>query len=283
MKNHWCLVVIAMFLNINLWGQSYSLFSPTKNIHLEINQNEKRVNATLYKEGVALVQNIRTGLTINEKVFDSFQVVESKKNSFHEIWSPVWGKQQKINNAYNELILSLEETGGEKRKMDIIFRAYSDGIALRYQIPEQKNLNDFIINQDLTSFEVKGNSVFWAPNGEHPNIGPVKVSELDKDTNRYRSFETPLVLDRGNKNFLAIHEAAVFNFSYSLLKPKGKNKFSFQMGPSKLKAPTKTPWRVFMTGNNPGDLLESNLLYNLNPPCAIDDPSWKRTGIFSSF
>jgi glycosyl hydrolase family 97 len=40
-----------------------------------------------------------------------------------------------------------------------------------------------------------------------------------------------------------------------------------------------TSWRVILAGKTPGDLLESNLLVNLNPPCKIEDTSWIKTGL----
>src|SRR5262249_3902855 len=42
--------------------------------------------------------------------------------------------------------------------------------------------------------------------------------------------------------------------------------------------PLRSPWRVVMLADAPGRLVESDILLNLNPPCAIDDTSWIRPG-----
>jgi alpha-glucosidase len=42
--------------------------------------------------------------------------------------------------------------------------------------------------------------------------------------------------------------------------------------------PHRTPWRVLFIGPRPGAFLESNLLTDLNDPCAIKDPSWIHPG-----
>lgn len=42
--------------------------------------------------------------------------------------------------------------------------------------------------------------------------------------------------------------------------------------------PHRTPWRVLFIGPRPGAFLESNLLTDLNDPCAIKDRSWLRPG-----
>jgi alpha-glucosidase len=46
-----------------------------------------------------------------------------------------------------------------------------------------------------------------------------------------------------------------------------------------LHAGNSTPWRVFVVGKKPGDLLERNyLLLNLNPPRSLTDVSWIKPG-----
>jgi alpha-glucosidase len=42
--------------------------------------------------------------------------------------------------------------------------------------------------------------------------------------------------------------------------------------------PIQTPWRVVMIGHEPGTLIESNLIVNLNAPSAIADTSWIKAG-----
>ena len=43
-------------------------------------------------------------------------------------------------------------------------------------------------------------------------------------------------------------------------------------------APFASPWRVLMIGDEPGRLIESNIVLNLNPPSKIADTSWIRAG-----
>jgi alpha-glucosidase len=42
--------------------------------------------------------------------------------------------------------------------------------------------------------------------------------------------------------------------------------------------PAQSPWRVLMIADDPGRLVESNMVVNLNPPSAIADPSWVAPG-----
>ena len=42
--------------------------------------------------------------------------------------------------------------------------------------------------------------------------------------------------------------------------------------------PFQSPWRVLMIGDEPGRLIESNIVLNLNPPSKIADTSWIKAG-----
>ena len=42
--------------------------------------------------------------------------------------------------------------------------------------------------------------------------------------------------------------------------------------------PCRSPWRVLLIGRRSGDLVESDMILNLNPPCAIGDASWVKPG-----
>ncbi len=55
-----------------------------------------------------------------------------------------WGEQLEVSNNYNELIVYLEEQSETKRKLNIHFKAYDDGVGFRYEFPEQANLKELI-------------------------------------------------------------------------------------------------------------------------------------------
>jgi hypothetical protein len=279
MQSRLFLLVTALIFHINVVGKTFKVYSPNRNDYIEIKYSQNDINVNIFKTDVKVAGSIKPGLVIDDLPFNRFKIVGKKKFRFSETWNPVWGKQSEIINQYNEIIIRVRDFKNMNREMNIIFRVYDNGVALRYEIPEQESINSFIINNDLTSFEVEGNSSFWCPNGENPNIGPVNVLEAAEKFQGRNNFQTPMVFDMGESCYLAVHEAATFDFSYSLLRPAGRNRFQFEMESSKGKTPAKTSWRVFMTGDRVGDLLESNLLYNLNPPCAIQDPSWIKPGV----
>src|SRR5699024_6981570 len=77
------------------------------------------------------------------------------EDQFDETWTPVWGEVSEIRNHYNELVIELEqETTG--RQLQIRFRLFDDGLALRYEFPEQEDLVYFVIKEELTEFAMTG-------------------------------------------------------------------------------------------------------------------------------
>ena len=70
----------------------------------------------------------------------NFQLISNEESLHDEEWSPVLGQKEKINNRYRELEIELQN-GKEYSSIKTIklyFRAYDDGVAFRYEIPEQE-------------------------------------------------------------------------------------------------------------------------------------------------
>ena len=80
---------------------------------------------------------------------------------------------------------------------------------------------------------------------------------------------------------LAVLEAAIFDLAPFRLVPSGsgKNAFRATFSASTLARGGATSWRVVLVGRTAGDLVVSPVLYCLNPPCKIDDPSWIKPGL----
>ena len=90
-----------------------------------------------------------------EQFYEGFKVESVETASFDETWEPVWGEESQIRNNYNELLVNLVQTSSD-RKMSIRFRLYDDGLGFRYEFPYQKNLNYFVIKEELTQFALAG-------------------------------------------------------------------------------------------------------------------------------
>ena len=97
----------------------------------------------------------------NAPMDSGFRLIRSVEKSFNETWELPWGEQRNVLNRYNELIVELEEREPPSRKLNLLFRAYDDGIAFRYEFPEQVNTDEVIITDEKTQFRLTGDHTCW--------------------------------------------------------------------------------------------------------------------------
>ena len=226
----------------------------------------------------------------------NFEIADTKTNSFNESWKPVLGEQATIVNHYNELTVSLIQKG-TKIKMNIIFRVFDEGVAFRYDFPKQKDLNYFIISDEVSQFNLTDNhKVFWIP-GDYDSqeyvYNETKFSEIDNSKLNLKNgigvksiagqyvVQSPLMMKSPSGLYLNIFEAAVVNYPIMHLNADVKNyKLSANLVPNAigdkayLQAPCVSPWRTIMMSDDARDIVGSKMILNLNEPCKIDDTSY---------
>lgn len=210
---------------------------------------------------------------------EKLSIIESSQKSFNETWKPVWGTTDKVRNHYKELIIKLKEKTPPNRQMHIIFRAYNDGVGFRYILPEQPNLKDFEIMSEETQFCFADNhTAWWIPSdyeGYEHLYRHTSLSEIE-------AVNTPITIETQEGLYLSIHEADLTDYAGMTLSAVKEKQFTFksELVPwpdgVKVKAstPHRTPWRTIQIATNPGSLIESHLIVNLNEPCALENTSW---------
>ncbi len=269
--------------------------SPDNNISVSIFTKENSSpgdNQLLYSvkfKGDKVLTECSIGLEF--KNMDSFgkdiEIKEKQSNQVRSEWENKWGRNKKVENNYNEMILSLKEKREPNRKMDLIFRAYNNGVAFRYFIPEQESINSFEITSELTEFGFTNNHKVWATkyvgvySDQENEFNEMKISEID-------SVHLPLIVKVDEDKWLSITEANLTDWSGMHLRNYHKrlNTVSVSLAPRKddpsiavkSETPATSPWRLIMINDNPGKFLESNILSNLNEPCALKDVSWIKPG-----
>ncbi len=213
---------------------------------------------------------------------ENLEIAASSSSSFDETWEQPWGEVRHIRNHYNQLRVELKETQQPGRRLDIVFRAFDDGVGFRYEIPEQENLNDFEIMDEHTEFALTGAHRSWWI----PAYGIERYEYLYRETpaDQIEVVHTPLTMETKDGIFLSIHEAALADYAAMTLKNTGGNVLEADLVPwldgSKVKgsSPLKTPWRTIQVARKPGDLITSYLILNLNEPNRLADVSWIEPG-----
>lgn len=220
---------------------------------------------------------------------NGMEVTSVDRRSEDNTWKPVYGEYAQIRDRYNEMTIHLLKGGKhqgasnayDKRQqylLDIIVRAYDEGVAIRYHFPEATNGLFMHITDDLTSFRfAPGAEAYhyaWAQS--HAN----KVKLLKSEAAWKEEAERPLTLRLDNGLYAAIGEAALSDFVRGKLKLKANNELQMALfHPADIITAYDMPWRFIMVGETAIDLINNKqMVLNLNAPCQIQDASWIKPG-----
>jgi alpha-glucosidase len=92
-----------------------------------------------------------------------FAMVGSDLQSQESTWENPLGAKRVVPDHYNQLTVSLRERHAPFRRVDLIFRAYNEGVAFRYFLPKQEGLDPyFIISGENTGFYFNQNASAYA-------------------------------------------------------------------------------------------------------------------------
>ncbi len=256
----------------------YEVKSPNGRVVVVFILDHGQISYYVKKDDKLILRQSKLGIALKDAspLADGFSVVRAYSKSFDETWKAYWGEQHIIRNNYNETAIYLEETEKPNRLLTIRFRAYDDGIAFRYEIPAQNEMKTMVISDELTEFAVDANSRSWSIPAYQPDRYEYNYTE--KPVHQLTdSVHTPLTIDCGNC-WLAIHEAALYNYGGMTLKMNGPAlKADITPLSDGMKAyvelPFSTPWRTIIMGHDDLDLTTSRMTLNLNDP-PRDDFSW---------
>jgi alpha-glucosidase len=223
-----------------------------------------------------------------------FVVLNESHRSFNETWEPVVkSKHALITDNFNELALVLKESTGQMRQMELQVRAYNDGAAFRFKLLRGARLGERQIVRELTTFSIPDNTKAWVVEYRKGYASSNEAEFFERPLN-YITKNTiagmPLLISYDDNCWMAITEAKIDNYAAFYIGTNGTpNHLTTKLVPLpgesedgvkvRFDDDIYTPWRVLMIGQNPGTLIESEIIQNLNDPCSISDPSWIKPGM----
>lgn len=301
-------ILFALML-LPMLAMAQTVKSPNGNVSVKFSlDNGRPVYEVSYKKravvkpsylGLELAKTKHASKGMEEtSLMDGFVVAKTDTSTFDETWKPVWGETATIRNHYNELAVTLNQPA-TKRNIVIRFRVYDDGMGLRYEFPQQEELNYFVIKEEHTQFAMAGDhKAFWIPGDYDTREYETVESKLSEIRGLMKSAITPnssqttfsptgvqtsLQMKTDDGLYINIHEAACVNYATMHLNLDDKNMvFESWLTPDAqgykgyIQTPFNTPWRTVIVSDDARDMLSSNLILNLNEPCALDDVSWIR-------
>lgn len=232
----------------------------------------------------------RDGVELGKKV----DLDRSERQGGNQPWENPYGQRSRVKNKFKELRLELREESAGGRKFAVVFRAYNDGVAFRYELPAA-GWGAFVVEKELSEFAFAGNYPCWAGQQEQGFKGP---QEWEFKPGRLADIKPDSVvglpiLVQATSNWVALTESDLRDWAGLWMGGSGETNAGQAVltaklaprldgnGAVKASAPHGSPWRVLMIGDEPGRLIESDLVLNLAPPNQLTNSAWIKPGMMA--
>ena len=252
----------------------------------------RRVVYDVRYRGVALFRPSALGIDIVEGGFfgDSLRLGAVSRRAHDATVRGLIGKASVARDRYHESVIPLLEQRAPHRRVELVVRAYDDGVAFRYRLPEQPALHAITIRDERTELALEPRDTTYAlvRDGYVSSYEGFYTIGAAADLPRDTLLALPLLVHHERGGWFAVSEADLTDYAGLYLRTAHTLTGAYESRLSPLpgspgvavraRAPFSTPWRVIMVAGAPERLIESNLIALLNPPSAIRDVSWIHPG-----
>ncbi|MDE6282897.1 MAG: glycoside hydrolase family 97 protein [Muribaculaceae bacterium] len=292
-KNLMILSILAGAMNV----AAVSITSPDGNLLLWVDVDSAGVPVyNLDYKGKPVITDSRLGIKADETAFtDGFTIVSTDTVTVDRTWQPVWGEYSDVRDHFRELAVNLQAEN-PRREMTIRFRVFDDGMGFRYELPVQHGPNYLTVKDELTEFNFTDDHKLYCIPGDYDTDEylwsettftdlPEAVSKYGRHSEAQRvdglTIQTPMLVKTTDGVYVNLHEAALAGYPAMLLDvDTTRYGMKSHLVPDRLgvsaylQLPFNTPWRTLIVSDDARDILASQLVLNLNEPCAIEDTSW---------
>jgi len=306
---------IAVLMMGSIFGHAQTLKSPDGKFEMNFNLKNGVPFYNLKYDGKTVVEDSKLGIRLfkdssiqfaseinksEDAKFDlnnGFEKTKEVRDSKNETWQPILGEKKNYINHYNELALTLHQNSTD-RNIVVKFRLFNDGLGFRYEFPQQKNLNYFVIREEDTEFDFPTDMKAWWIPGDYDSQEykpqTTKVSEIPANWAKSvesnasqkpikNAVQSPLMLKVEGKNplYINVAEAAVLDYPVSNLEVDAKEfKLKTHLTPDRqgakgyIQTSSVTPWRTIIVSPKAEEVLQSKMIFNLNEPTKYTDTSY---------
>lgn len=289
------LIFASFLLSCSIKNSGEFLESPNGKISVTVslvksgeNSDQNQLNYSVSDNGKEIIANSPIEIEFKNllPLGRNLKLIRKKEKHFNETWERVWGRSKKVTNNYSELLLEFEEINTPNRVIELIIRAFDDGIAIRYNLPEQAGMEDFQISAENTTFNFHKSHLAWAAeygfvSHQEAHFNKMKIADIDD-----KIIGLPLLIKIDEKQWCAITEANLTDWAGMYITGISDTSLTTKLAPRhddstivvKSNSVRHSPWRVIMLGNSAGSFLESNIIQNLNDSNTLKDVSWIKPG-----
>ncbi len=285
---------LLMVCSVAVFPQKVSLTSPNHKIAVGVHATSERktsewflkVSYSVDGKTCDIIPKVSLGLVRSDQTFGGELkfIKSSNPVSVRDEYVALHGKRSHCINYANEITVSFENP--DKSSMNLVIRAYNDGVTFRYEFPDKKGT--FIMNDELTAYQVPEGTKRWMEKFNTANEG-LYASMTDGATQQDWCYPALFNVSANNCWYL-IHEAGLdrsycgTKLSNTAEKMSYKTTFPNQgdgrgQGASKptIELPWKSPWRVIIIGSL-ADIVESTLVDDVSSPSLVAKTDWIKPG-----
>ena len=296
MKHAFLTIILLILFGWSASAQIYQLSSPDGSVNVTVNTKDTVRYAVSYKGKTILLKSpLLLEFADSPPLGRYMEVNNEEKKTMDNTWEAVAGQQKEMRNYCKQLRLQMVEERFPGRKLVVTFRAYNDGVAFRYYLPELTSKQELVITNEYSTFHFPEDYTAWV--ADYGSYATHQETEFWKHPLSYIESSSiiglPLTVKHSENLYTAVTEANLDDWSgmyvgrdehackgvrlQSKLSPEGGNPDNAEK--VRISTPHTSPWRVVMIGESPGALIESDMVMNLNEQCEIEDLSWIEPGI----
>lgn len=291
------IIFLSVLTVFSAFSQKITISSPNSKINVTLFCQQTgdagnwylKVNYASNNKASEVIPRIDLGLSRSDQDFSNeLKFLKAGKPTLvNEKYTAIHGKRSQCSNSANEVVVNFENPG--KAKMNLIIRAYNDGLTFRYEFPEKEGT--FVVKDELTTYSVPDSTKRWLEKFNPANEG---LYSMMKDGNEQKDWGYPALFNTSdNACWYLIHEAdltrtycgtKLTNFAektkYKLTFPdkwNGREKGETQ---PTINLPWKSPWRVIIVGTL-ADIVESTLVDDVSCPSVVAKTDWIQPGVAS--
>jgi len=256
-----------------------SLLSPNGKLGLILREVEHAgLQYCLLIEDDTLVSFSSLGLEFADQndFTHNLNISSVNKTTVDEKLAVTFGERNSVPNQYRELTINLTKQDTPNRELSVVFRLLDEGLAFRYEIPDNGNEEDSLtLLGELTCF------AFTRPFQAYYEEGHEGVYELISIDEFPGKSEIPLLIEHDN-GYLILNEGALENYPRLTLSKDTTLKTTLKtslFSSAKISLPFHTPWRIIRYASTLEEVVEENYLaYVLAPPNRIGSTDWIKPG-----
>jgi alpha-glucosidase len=199
--------------------------SPNAAIHLYFNLNKGEPYYMVYFKNKMVIDWSLLGVLLKDEInFTSgLQLLNASSISVNSDEVMEMAGELSIRKKFNELVISLSKPSQPQQILNIIFRAFDDGVAISYQFDKNSISDTVFIVLDETQLDLAGNEAEWMVLNKTDSI----INEMSVE--KEMDFDFPACFISADSLILAVTETRDTDYPLKKIKKRSESNPEFNI------------------------------------------------------